>query len=97
MTVLVLPWVLTVAHRRAVDRVRSAQAADRERRVAAASCASAFDEAAGQVGGRLVRERKWVRRGLRTPTELRRESSGTVGTRVRDALIRMRDCLGVGT
>ncbi|WAL70227.1 sigma-70 family RNA polymerase sigma factor [Kitasatospora sp. YST-16] len=113
----VLPWVLTIAHRRAVDRVRSAQAAaDREQRVAAASHAAAFDEVAEQVEGRLEREQ--VRRCLKTLTELQRESLtlayyrgytypqvaevlgaplGTVKTRMRDALIRMRDCLGVGT
>ncbi|MEU5388467.1 sigma-70 family RNA polymerase sigma factor [Kitasatospora cineracea] len=113
----VLPWVLTIAHRRAVDRVRSAQAAaDREQRVAAASHAAAFDEVAEQVEARLEREQ--VRRCLKTLTELQRESLtlayyrgytypqvaevlgaplGTVKTRMRDALIRMRDCLGVGT
>ncbi|WP_285738465.1 ECF RNA polymerase sigma factor SigK [Kitasatospora phosalacinea] len=111
----VLPWVLTIAHRRAVDRVRSAQAAaDRDRRAAAASQAPAFDEVVEQVEGRLEREQ--VRRCLRTLTELQRESLtlayyrgysypevaqvlgaplGTVKTRMRDALIRMRDCLGV--
>ncbi|MFF4342191.1 ECF RNA polymerase sigma factor SigK [Kitasatospora sp. NPDC001540] len=112
----VLPWVLTIAHRRAVDRVRSAQAAaDRDRRAAAASHGgSPYDEVAEQVEGRLEREQ--VRRCLRTLTELQRESLtlayyrgysypevaqvlgaplGTVKTRMRDALIRMRDCLGV--
>ncbi|QKW18176.1 ECF RNA polymerase sigma factor SigK [Kitasatospora sp. NA04385] len=113
----VLPWVLTIAHHRAVDRVRAAQAAaDRDRRAAAAAHATAFDEVAEQVEGRLEREQ--VRRCLRTLTELQRESLtlayyrgytypqvaealgaplGTVKTRMRDALIRMRDCLGVGS
>ncbi|RKE17429.1 sigma-70 family RNA polymerase sigma factor [Streptomyces sp. TLI_171] len=113
----VLPWVLTIAHRRAVDRVRSAQAAtDRDRRVAEASYAVAYDEVAEQVEGRMEREQ--VRRCLKTLTELQRESLtlayyrgysypqvaevlgaplGTVKTRMRDGLIRMRDCLGVGT
>ncbi|BAJ26496.1 MULTISPECIES: ECF RNA polymerase sigma factor SigK [Kitasatospora] len=113
----VLPWVLTIAHRRAVDRVRSAQAAaDRDRRAAtAAHGGAAYDEVAEQVEGRLEREQ--VRRCLRTLTELQRESLtlayyrgysypevaevlgaplGTVKTRMRDGLIRMRDCLGVG-
>ncbi|MFD5432715.1 sigma-70 family RNA polymerase sigma factor [Kitasatospora sp. NPDC127067] len=112
----VMPWVLTIAHRRAVDRVRSAQAAaDRDQRVAAASHTPVFDEVAEQVEGRLEREQ--VRRCMRTLTELQRESLtlayyrgytypqvaevvgaplGTVKTRVRDGLIRLRDCLGVG-
>ncbi|GAA2087155.1 sigma-70 family RNA polymerase sigma factor [Kitasatospora saccharophila] len=113
----VLPWVLTIAHRRAVDRVRSAQAAaDRDRRVATANHGGTpYDEVAEQVEGRLEREQ--VRRCLKTLTELQRESLtlayyrgysypevaevlgaplGTVKTRMRDGLIRMRDCLGVG-
>ncbi|KOX36290.1 RNA polymerase sigma factor SigK [Streptomyces sp. NRRL F-6491] len=46
-------WVLTLAHRRAVDRVRAAQAsADRERRAAMLSPARSFDEVAETVEGR---------------------------------------------
>jgi RNA polymerase sigma-70 factor, ECF subfamily len=106
-------WVMTLAHRRAVDRVRSEQkAADRERRVP--SSAPAYDEVAEAVEARLDRER--VRRCLASLTELQRESVtlayyggytyrqvaellgvaiGTVKTRMRDGLIRLRDCLGV--
>ncbi|MFD9126379.1 sigma-70 family RNA polymerase sigma factor [Kitasatospora sp. NPDC059571] len=113
----VLPWVLTMAHRRAVDRVRSAQAAaDRDRRVAAQSHTPVYDEVAEQVEGRLEREQ--VRRCLKSLTEIQRESVtlayyrgysyrevadmlgtplGTVKTRMRDGLIRLRDCLGVGS
>ncbi|MER5863420.1 sigma-70 family RNA polymerase sigma factor [Kitasatospora sp. NPDC002040] len=113
----VLPWVLTMAHRRAVDRVRSVQAAaDREQKVAAREHAPVFDEVAEQVEGRLEREQ--VRRCLKMLTEIQRESVtlayyrgysypqvaellavplGTVKTRMRDGLIRLRDCLGVGT
>ncbi|MEU8925485.1 sigma-70 family RNA polymerase sigma factor [Kitasatospora sp. NPDC048545] len=112
----VMPWVLTIAHRRAVDRVRSAQAAaDRDRRAAGASHTPAFDEVAEQVESRLEREQ--VRRCMRMLTELQRESLtlayyrgytypqvaevlgvplGTIKTRMRDGLIRLRDCLGVG-
>ncbi|MCD0485036.1 sigma-70 family RNA polymerase sigma factor [Streptacidiphilus sp. ASG 303] len=111
----VMAWVMTLAHRRAVDRVRSAQAAaDREQKAAALGHSTAFDEVAEQVESRLEREQ--VRRCLRGLTQLQRESVnlayyrgctyrevaellgvplGTVKTRLRDGLIRLRDCLGV--
>ncbi len=110
-----LSWVLTIAHRRTVDRVRSEQAAsDRLQKVAAASVQVPYDEVADQVGARL--ERQQVRRCLDGLTELQRQAITlayygghtyrevatlldaalpTVKTRMRDGLIRLRDCLNV--
>ncbi|MFB9926120.1 ECF RNA polymerase sigma factor SigK [Amycolatopsis halotolerans] len=112
----VLNWAMTLAHRRAVDRVRSARASTERERKATFEAARGrpFDEVAESVATRL--ERSQVRRCLKTLTELQRESvllayyqgytyrevadvldtpQGTVKTRLRDGLIRLRDCLGV--
>jgi RNA polymerase sigma-70 factor (ECF subfamily) len=108
-----MTWVMTLAHRRAVDRVRSEQAAaNREQRAARAEVA--YDVVAETVTARLDAER--VRRCLSALTDLQQESItlayyrgctyrevagllkvpvGTVKTRMRDGLIRLRDCLGV--
>jgi len=106
-------WIMTLAHRRAVDRVRSEQRAG-ERELRAATASVAYDEVTDAVEDRLEHER--VRRCLATLTDLQRESVtlayyhgysypevarllgvavGTVKTRMRDGLIRLRDCLGV--
>jgi anti-sigma-K factor RskA/sigma-70-like protein len=52
-----MAWIMTLAHRRAVDRVRSAQASsDREQRAALLEQTPAFDEVTEQVESRLERE-----------------------------------------
>lgn len=106
-------WALTIAHRRAVDRVRTENASSRrEHKVAPDLLVS--EDVAEVVTASLDHQR--VRRCMDSLTELQRESIklayyngysypevaqllgvalGTVKTRIRDGLIRMRDCMEV--
>ena len=106
-------WVLTIAHRRAIDRVRAEEAATaREQRTA--QPAAAVDDVAEAVEASMDAER--VRGCLGGLSELQRESItlayysgytyaqvaalldtalGTIKTRIRDGLARLRECLGV--
>lgn len=69
----VFAWVLTMAHRRAVDRVRSEQAAStREERGARVERVTEFDAVAEEV--EVHAERDAVRRCLQGLGELQRQS-----------------------
>lgn len=109
-------WIMTMAHRRAVDRVRSEQSSrDRDERAGIRDGAErGYDEVAEEVELRMEQEQ--VRQALDQLTDLQREAVqlayyggytyrevaelldaplGTVKTRLRDGLIRLRDTLGV--
>lgn len=106
-------WAATIAHRRAVDRVRAEQAR-RHRDDRVGRMGTPADDVVADVEDRLDRER--VVRALGQLTGLQRQSvelayygghtyrevaalldlpEGTVKTRIRDGLIRLRDTLGV--
>jgi len=109
-----ISWVMTLAHRRAVDRVRSERSqASRELRGAAAAHVVDHDQVAEAVEVSMDRQR--VRRCLAVLTPLQAQCvdlayfggytyrevgellgvpTGTVKTRMRDGLIKLRDCLG---
>lgn len=113
----VTTWVMTIAHRRAVDRVRASQASrERDLKVGIRDHAVDYDSVAETAELRLENER--VERALLNLTDLQREAVtlayyggyshsevsellgvplGTVKTRIRDGMIRLRDEMGVAS
>jgi RNA polymerase sigma-70 factor, ECF subfamily len=110
-------WVLTMAHRRAVDRVRSSQAGrDRDTRIGIRDWSPDYDSVSEAAEIRVENER--VKAALGRLTDLQRQAVtlayyggfshsevaeilhvplGTVKTRLRDGMIRLRDEMGVAT
>ncbi|TQO23070.1 RNA polymerase ECF family sigma subunit [Paramicrobacterium agarici] len=110
-----LGWIFTLAHRRAVDRVRSAQSSrERDERIAKRDIDTAYDPVSEEGDARVESQR--VHRAMMQLSDSQREAItlayyggfsqseiaerlntpiGTVKTRLRDGMIRLRDLLGV--
>jgi len=110
-------WILTMAHRRAVDRIRSSQSGrDRDTRIGIRDYETEYDHVAETVEVKIEHER--VKEAMGRLTELQRQAVtlayyggyshsevakllsvpiGTVKTRLRDGMIRLRDEMGVAS
>ena len=110
-----MTWVLTMARRRAIDRIRSSQAArDRDARIGVRDFQAEYDDVAESAELRIegkkvdaaMRELSDSQRqvislayyGGQSHSEIARELGvpiGTVKTRLRDGMIRLRTVMGV--
>ena len=110
-------WIMTMAHRRAVDRIRSSQSTrDRDTRIGIRDFETEYDSVSESVEIKVEHEK--VKQALERLTELQRQAVtlayyggyshsevaallsvpiGTVKTRLRDGMIRLRDELGVAS
>jgi RNA polymerase sigma-70 factor, ECF subfamily len=110
-----ISWLLTMTHRRAVDRVRASQSSrDRDLKIGIRDMEREFDSVTEHVEIRIENER--VKRAMSRLTDIQREAVilsyyggyshsemaeilgvpiGTVKTRLRDGMIRLRDEMGV--
>jgi RNA polymerase sigma-70 factor (ECF subfamily) len=110
-------WIMTMAHRRAIDRIRASQSGrDRDVKIGIRDIAVSYDNVAETVETTIEHERVQV--AMAQLTEPQRQAValayygghtqsevaelldiplGTVKTRLRDGMIRLRDELGVAS